>query len=68
MKIPCTSYMDHCIESVEGVDLPMSKIMPAIRRVFRKMDRMLTAIAYAEAGDLDAVKAMLDEDKARVRK
>ena len=36
----------------------------ALRTFFKKVDRMLTAIAYAEAGNLDAVKEMLDQDRA----
>lgn len=38
-----------------------------VKRFFRKLDRMLTAMAYAEAGDLDAVKAMLEQDRVRVK-
>ena len=34
------------------------------KRFFRKLDRLLTAIAYAEAGDLDAVKEILEQDGA----
>jgi hypothetical protein len=30
---------------------------------FRKLDRLLTAMAHAEAGDLDAVKAILEQDR-----
>lgn len=30
---------------------------------FRKVNRLFTAIAYAEAGDLDAVQKILDENK-----
>jgi|GEM_PF-5245005 len=33
-----------------------------MRKFFKKFDRMLTAIAHAEAGDLDAVKALLEQD------
>lgn len=29
--------------------------------LFQKLDRLLTAIAYAEAGNLDAVKEILDQ-------
>jgi hypothetical protein len=34
-----------------------------LKSFFRKLDRMLTAISYAEAGDLDAVKEMLRQDR-----
>ena len=36
----------------------------AVKRSFQKLDRMFTAIAYAEAGNLDAVKEILEQDKA----
>lgn len=35
---------------------------------FRKLDRMLTAMACAEAGDLDAVKEILDQGKMRKKR
>jgi len=38
---------------------------PALKRSFQKLERMFTAIAYAEAGNLDAVKEMLEQDKAQ---
>lgn len=31
-----------------------------MKSFFEKLDRMFTAIAYAEAGDLDATKEILD--------
>lgn len=33
-----------------------------MNRLMDKLKRMLTAIAYAEAGDLDSVKQMLREE------
>jgi len=35
------------------------KIMKAL---WKKLDRMLSAMAFAEAGDLDRVKEMLEQD------
>lgn len=34
---------------------------------FQKLDRMFTAIAYAEAGDLDAVKEILEQGRKKSR-
>lgn len=34
-----------------------------MKEFFRKIDRLFTAISYAEAGDLDAVQKILDENK-----
>ena len=36
----------------------------AVKRSFQKLDRMFTAIVYAEAGNLDTVKEILEQDKA----
>lgn len=68
MKVSSTSCMDRYVESDDDVDVPISNLRSAIRNIFRKLDRMLTAIAYAEAGDLDAVKRILDEKKSLVNK
>lgn len=35
-----------------------------IKFLYHRLDRMLTIIACAEAGNFDAVKAMLDQDEA----
>lgn len=51
-------------EPDHGFDSPLITVGPALKRFFRKLDRMLTAMAYADAGDLDAVKEMLEQDKA----
>lgn len=32
-----------------------------MRKFFKKIDRFLTAIAYAEAGNFDAVKSLLEQ-------
>lgn len=39
-------------------------VWPLIKRYFHKLDRLFTAISYAEAGDLDAVQKILDENEA----
>lgn len=49
-------------------DSPMIATQGALKNFFRKVDRMLTAIAYAEAGNLDAVKEILDQDRAAKKK
>lgn len=47
---------------------PMIGTQGALKNFFRKVDRMFTAIAYAEAGNLDAVKEILDQDRAAKKK
>jgi len=37
-----------------------------MKSFIRKLDRLLTTMAYAEAGDLDTVKEMLREDSSKV--
>jgi hypothetical protein len=39
-----------------------------MRKFFKKLDRLLTAIAHAEAGNLDAVKALLEQDGRPAKK
>ena len=39
-------------------------VWPRIKRYFHKLDRLMTAIAFAEAGNLDEVQRMLDENRA----
>lgn len=39
-----------------------------MRNFFQKLNRMLTAIAHAEAGDLDTVKTLLDQGRISARK
>lgn len=41
-----------------------ASVWPQIKHYFHKLDRMMTAIAYAEAGNLDAVQKILDENKS----
>lgn len=36
-----------------------------IKRFFYKLDRLMTAIAHAEAGKLDEVQKILDEDRPK---
>lgn len=55
--------MEHPSEPVHGYDSPLASVLPGLRRFFRKLDRLFTAIAYAEAGNLDKVQEMLDQDK-----
>lgn len=56
--------MEHPSEPDHGFDSPLVAVRQALKQFFRKLDRMFTAIAYAEAGNLDAVKEMLEQDKA----
>jgi hypothetical protein len=58
------SFMQHPSEPDHGFDTPLISVRPVLKRFFRKLDRLFTAIAYAEAGNLDAVQEMLDQDKA----
>ena len=39
-------------------------VWPQIKRYFHKFDRFMTAIAYAEAGNLNEVQKILDENMA----
>lgn len=39
-------------------------VWPRIKHYFYRLDRLMTAIAHAEAGNLDAVQKILDENKA----
>lgn len=59
-----TSFMDHPSEPDHGFDSPLAAVRSAMKNFFRKLDQMFTAIAYAEAGNLDAVKEILEQDKA----
>lgn len=38
-----------------------------VKNFFHKLDRMMTAIAYAEAGNLDAVKEILEQDRVKAQ-
>lgn len=59
------SFMEHPSEPDHGFDSPLATVRAALKIFFRKLDRMFTAIAYAEAGNLDAVQEMLEQDKAQ---
>lgn len=59
-----TSFIEPPSEPNHGFDSPLVFVRPVLKRFFRTLDRMLTSIAYAEAGNLDAVKEMLEQDKA----
>jgi indole-3-glycerol phosphate synthase len=39
-------------------------VQTMIKKFFKKVDRLLTAIAFAEAGNLDAVQEILDQNEA----
>lgn len=56
--------MEHPTEPDHGFDSPLVTMRTAVKRFFQKLDRLFTAIAYAEAGNLDVVQEMLDQDKA----
>jgi hypothetical protein len=68
MRISSTSFIEPPSEPDHGFDSPLDTVRPALKRFFRKMDRMLTAMAYAEAGDLDTVKEILEQDKGSGKK
>jgi hypothetical protein len=38
-----------------------------MKKFLKKLDRLLTALSYAEAGDLDAVKELLDQNAAAAK-
>lgn len=46
-----------------GFDASQIYLWPQVKRYFNKLDRLMTAIAHAEAGNLDAVQKILDENK-----
>lgn len=60
-----TPFMETHSEPDNGFETALHAVWKKIKLAFRKLDRMLTAIAYAEAGNLDAVKEMLEQNKAR---
>lgn len=55
-------------EPAHGFDSPFVAVRLKVGRFFRKFNLMLTAMAYAEAGDLDAVKEILEQDRAQAKK
>ena len=42
----------------------LTYVWSQIKRYLRKLNRIMTAIAYAEAGNLDEVQKILDENMA----
>ncbi|GAO36644.1 hypothetical protein SCT_2054 [Sulfuricella sp. T08] len=56
--------MEYPSETTHGFDSPLVTVRLAVTHFFRRVDRLFTAIAYAEAGNLDKVQEMLDQDKA----
>lgn len=69
MKISSASAscMNHASESVDSFDTSSLAIWSTVKTFFRKLDRLLTAIAYAEAGNFDEVKKILDQNKAQAK-
>ena len=55
-----------CAESkpLDVFDHEQAAQLSGFKLLFWKIDRTLTAVAHAEAGDLDAVQEILDQDKA----
>lgn len=49
-------------------NFPSFAVLPMAKHFFRGLDRLLTAMAYAEAGDLDAVKTLLEQRRGKVRR
>ncbi|MFA7243579.1 MAG: hypothetical protein WC091_26020 [Sulfuricellaceae bacterium] len=49
-------------------NFPSFALLPMAKRFFQGLDRLLTAMAYAEAGDLDAVKALLEQNREKSRR
>lgn len=70
MKISSASAscMNHTSESIDDFDTPRLAIWSAVQSFFRKLNRLLTAIAYAEAGNFDEVQKILDQNKAQAKR
>lgn len=49
-------------------DSPLRAAHHALKSFVYRLDRLLTAIAYAEAGNLDAVQDILDQDRVARKK
>ena len=62
-----THFMDRSSESAAGFEFPLSFIWIKIKLAFYRLDRLLTAISYAEAGNLDAVQAMIEQNALKVQ-
>ncbi len=62
------SFMEPPADPDHGFESPLVAVRLGVKRCFRKIDRMLTAMACADAGDLDTVKEMLAQDRARANR
>ena len=51
-------------EPHSGFEFSLPAVRIKLKLAFRKLDRLMAAISYAEAGNLDAVKEMLEQNKA----
>jgi hypothetical protein len=60
--------MNNMSESMDGFDAPRLATWSAVKSFFRKLDRHLTAIAHAEAGNFDEVQKILDQNKAQAKR
>ncbi len=58
-----TPFVDPSFESGQG-----GSSSGLVTGFFRNLNQMLTAMAYAEAGDLDAVKEILDRKQMRKKR
>ena len=59
-----TPFLDVASKTNAELESPLHAFWLKVRLVFWKLDRLLTAISYAEAGNLDAVQEILDQNKA----
>lgn len=64
MRISSASSIEFPSEPIQGFDSPLATMRSELKRFYQKVDRHFTAIAYAEAGNLDMVQEMRDQDKA----
>lgn len=58
--------MSHTTESIGAFDTRPA-MWSAVKSFLGKLDRHLTAIAHAEAGNFDEVQKILDQNKARAK-
>jgi hypothetical protein len=70
LKMKVSSATATSFDSIDAVsEVPHADTLPqvwqGVKRFFRRLDQTFTAIACAEAGDLDAVKAILKTGKAQ---
>lgn len=67
IKLKISSASTHFIEELSEPDSGFESLLLAVwmkvKLTFWKLDRLLTAISYAEAGNLDAVKEILEQNK-----